>query len=283
LEKTLPGELLPSTIVTDELKSGIVRVNHSSNPLFNTENKSTQTTYSLSDLLRQQLDASLPLQEIIQASQQGHLTIGSDGSYPSKINKATYSWSFSNKSLICSGSGVIRAANTNPYRAELMGILTSLIVLQKAEESYPIKSGRATIISDSQSALQNTFKTGPIGVKSARQDGYDILLDILNLRRTLRTSVTPAWIESTKTMTHLTEEQQINAEAHELAIKWLRDDDQTNTIDLTNILENQTVSVLSNGKIITSGLPQQITTNIHYEPLKEKFKKKNSLTQYSIW
>ncbi len=129
LEKTLPGELLPSTIVTDELKSGIVRVNHSSNPLFNTENKSTQTTYSLSDLLRQQLDASLPLQEIIQASQQGHLTIGSDGSYPSKINKATYSWSFSNKSLICSGSGVIRAANNNPYRVELMGVLASLIAL----------------------------------------------------------------------------------------------------------------------------------------------------------
>ena len=72
-------------------------------------------------------------------------------------------------------------------------------------------------------------------------------------------------------MKHLTAEQQINAEAHELAIKWLRDDDQTNTIDLTNILENQTVSVLSNGKIITSGLPQQITTNIHYEPFKEKF------------
>jgi hypothetical protein len=66
-------------------------------------------------------------------------------------------------------------------------------------------------------------------------------------------------------MKHLTAEQQINAEAHELAIKWLRDDDKTDMIDLTDILENQIVSVLSNGKIITSGLPQQITTNIAIE------------------
>jgi hypothetical protein len=60
-----------------------------------------------------------------------------------------------------------------------------------------MKTGRATIICDSQSALRNAFKTGPIGVKSSTQDEYDILLDILNLRKTLRTSVTPAWIEST--------------------------------------------------------------------------------------
>jgi hypothetical protein len=71
-------------------------------------------------------------------------------------------------------------------------------------------------------------------------------------------------------MKHLTAEQQINAEAHELAIKWLRDDDKTDMIDLTDILENQIVSVLSNGKIITSGLPQQITTNIAIEGEIEK-------------
>jgi hypothetical protein len=156
-----------------------------------------------------------------------------------------------------------------------MGILTSLIVLQMAEQLDPITSGKATMICDSQSALRNAFKTGPIGVKSTTQDEYDILLEILNLRRTLRTYVTPAWIESTKTMMHLTVEQQINADAHKQAMKRLQDDDQTNMIDLTAILENQTVSVFSNGNIITTSLPQQIITNMHYEPLKDKLKKDN--------
>jgi len=129
LESNLPVDLLPATIITDKIKSSIIRINHSNNYLFTTDEKSVQTTNSLSDLLRQQLHASLPLQEIILASQQGHLTISCDGSYQTRTNKATYSWSFSNKRLICSGSGVIRAANNNPYRVELMGILASLIAL----------------------------------------------------------------------------------------------------------------------------------------------------------
>ncbi|MFN9981076.1 MAG: hypothetical protein ACK53Y_14215, partial [bacterium] len=63
----------------------------------------------------------------------------------------------------------------------------------------------------------------------------------------------------------------LNMEAHPLAISRLKS--APNSARASGDLLSQIVTVLSKRKIITAGLPQQILTNIHYEPLKDKILK----------
>jgi hypothetical protein len=70
---------------------------------------------------------------------------------------------------------------------------------------------------------------------------------------------------------NLSEEQLLNMEAHQLAISCLKS--TPNCARARGDLLSQIVTVLSKRKMIAAGLPQQIFTNIHYEPLKDKILK----------
>jgi hypothetical protein len=60
----------------------------------------------------------------------------------------------------------------------LYSILASLLILKHVEEQREIKEGRAFITTTGQKALRTALRRGPIGVKSATQAEYDIVLAI---------------------------------------------------------------------------------------------------------
>jgi hypothetical protein len=53
--------------------------------------------------------------------------------------------------------------------------------------------GKVTILSDCQKALRQGLKVGPIGVKEAMQDEYDIILNILQIRKEIGIEVALQW------------------------------------------------------------------------------------------
>jgi ribonuclease HI len=127
------------------------------------------------------------------------------------------------------------------------------------------------VVRDSQKALKQALKEGTIGVKTATQDEYDLVLAIQDIWRSLSIRVTPLWVEK-DTMATLTTEQRENIDAHQSAIARFKQHSSCCASD-SQLIISQIVNVYIHGKLLTAGLPQQIITNIHYGPLQEKIKK----------
>jgi hypothetical protein len=196
------------------------------------------------------------------------------GAITPTMQEAAYSWTYSQRQVIWKGSGSISTGNNNPYRAELYAILISLLILKSAEAEHPITEGQATLISDSQKALKQALEQGPTGVKSATQVEYDIILEILRLQAQLQTHITSHWVKSHASYQDVSVAEQLNADAHQLAINRLKNKStDLPTIDIIEPLANNIITVTYKKKPITSSLPQQILTNLHYEPLKQKIQK----------
>ena len=80
----------------------------------------------------------------------------------------------------------MEAEFNSPYRAELYGILASLLILQHVEETCTDIQGTVTIVSDCQRVLRHALQEGPAGVKTAMQDEYDVILAIHQLQTQLK-------------------------------------------------------------------------------------------------
>jgi len=207
------------------------------------------------------------LAAIREASNLGQLVITTDGSYDPVTRRASYSWVFDGTSHICKASSQITTANKNAYRAELQGILAALLTLQWMEETHQ-GDGTATLYTDCQKALQNSIKQGPLGIKDATQDEYDIILAIRTIRQQLRIKLTPLWTPGHQETANSRGEQVRNASAHALAVRRLHSPLSSPYDD--NYVAHQIITACYNSIPITSGLPQQVTSNIHYLPLKQK-------------
>jgi len=204
---------------------------------------------------------------IREASQLGRLVITTDGSYDPVTRRASYSWVFDGTGHICKASSQISTANNNAYRAELHGILAALLTLQWMEETHP-GDGTATLYTDCQKAIKNSLKQGPLGIKDATQDEYDIILAIRTIRHQLRTKLMPMWTPGHQETANCRGEQVRNAHAHALAVRRLHSPVASPYDD--NYVAHQIITAYYNSNPITSGLPQQVTSNIHYLPLKRK-------------
>ncbi len=120
-----------------------------------------------------------------------------------------------------------------------------------------------TIINDCQKATNRAFITGPIGVKDATQDEYNLVLAIRRLRQTIKTTVDPLWVAGHPKPADTWGEQVRNATAHRFAVNRLRDS-RNDEIPLNLDVGNSVISILYKQRLVTSGLPQQILANLHY-------------------
>lgn len=160
-------------------------------------------------------------------------------------------------------SGVVKSQSSNSYRAELSSILAGLMVLQWAEQQNPSYSGgKVTFINDCQKAVQCVFHTGPIGLKDATQDEYDIMLAIWRIRMRIQTTIQPLWTTGHPTSVDNQGEQAQNAKAHQLSVGRSRKGG-SDEIPLNLDISPSVVSILYKNTIVTSGLPQQILANLH--------------------
>jgi ribonuclease HI len=277
-----PETVVPATIEQDMIGSPIVKVNYSDSKLTPSLTRAAEhPTPSISTQVLDNLGALTPLEEICKAAASGRLILSCDGSYQPDTRQASYSWVFSDGSKICDGSGSIQSSTNNPYRAELYAILVSMIILQHATRSCKVQGGgKVTILSDCQKALRQGLKVGPIGVKEATQDEYDIILNILQIRDEIGIEVALQWVPGHGSYTDVSIEQQLNAAAHQLAIQHLRSN-HTNAlkVSIQDLPTSQTVMVLYKSLPVTGGLPQQIINNIHYTPLRDKIMKDNNWTE----
>lgn len=157
------------------------------------------------------------------------LEITTDGSYNPITTRASCSWVFwRNNNTIHSGLSRITSQNRNAYRTELLGLLAALYIIQYVEEEYLETEDSISLVSDCGNALKCAFRWGPITVKDATQDEFDIILD-----------------------------------------SGVEDD----------YLHPPVITVLHNNVPLTRGLPQQIITDVHYDPLKRKLQKDNGWTE----
>jgi hypothetical protein len=207
-----------------------------------------------------------------------NLVVTTDGSYNPITTKASCSWVFnSGPKTIYSASSKITAANRNAYRAELLGLLAALTIIQQVEERHPETTGKFTLISDCKKALRNAFRPGPVGVKDATQDEFDIILSIRSLRETLRTTTKPEWTPGHPSAADPRGEQVWNAAAHALAVERLHNEEQLGFDD--DYLSPPVISVLHNGEAVTRGLLQLVAAECHYEDLKLKLIKDNKWSE----
>jgi len=125
--------------------------------------------------------------------------------------------------------------------------------------------------------LWNTFRPGPVGVKDATQDEFDIILSIRSLGKTLCTTTKPEWTPGHPSAADPRGEQVQNAATHALAVECLHNEEQLGFDD--DNLSPPDVTVLHNGEAVTRGLPQLVAAECHYEALKLKLNKDNKCSE----
>ncbi|MFN9981372.1 MAG: hypothetical protein ACK53Y_15715, partial [bacterium] len=97
-------------------------------------------------------------------------TVNKDG------NNSTSSWWFSSSSLDYSAGHTISGI-CSPYRAMLRSLLTALYILLKAEQAHTTDFPQVTIQCGHKKVLKEAFRTSPVGVTTANQAEYDLILD----------------------------------------------------------------------------------------------------------
>jgi hypothetical protein len=266
--------LLPATIQFDQNSAPYVYVDYSPNAIPPPVTIDPPTGSTLQQHIRRLVGRGEHLAAIREAIAKNSLIITTDGSYDPITTKASYSWVFTAWGRdIHSGSSPITSPNRNAYRAELLGQLASLYILEWVEELYPEVTGAVSLVSDSGKALRRAFRQGPIGVKDATQDEFDIILAIRRKRHSLKTAITVEWTPGHPSPADPRGEQVKNATAQKLAVARLKDTNTTGFDD--DIQDTFPITILYNGSLITKGLPQQVSVDAHYNALKQKLQKDN--------
>jgi len=147
------GPLVPATIQLDSFSRPYVYIDYSPNlpPTTSTNPPKYQPKF-----MRQicKLVSHQQLLLISDTIKCGKLVVTTDGSYNPITTKVSCSWVFnSGPKTIYSASSKITAANRNAYRAELLGLLATLTIIQQVEEKHPVTTGKFTLISDCKKAL----------------------------------------------------------------------------------------------------------------------------------
>jgi len=127
-------------------------------------------------------DSPIPIADIL-SSDNLHICIS--GTVNKDGNNSTSSWWFSSSSLDYSAGHTISGI-CSPYRAMLRSLLTALYILLKAEQAHTTDFPQVTIQCGHKKVLKEAFRTSPVGVTTANQAEYDLILDIRHLRHLLR-------------------------------------------------------------------------------------------------
>jgi hypothetical protein len=159
----------------------------------------------------------------------------------------------------------------------LYGILASMSILKHIESVNGTPHSIVTLPTTSKRVLKSALKGSPIGVKNATQDEYDLILAIYDTRALLRAKIEPLWMDDDR-MSDLMAMQHREVTAYQSAILRLQKPTSAPKEEEKLVL-SQIITLRSKGTLITSGLPQQITTNIHNTPLRDKLLRDKDWTQ----
>jgi len=211
-----------------------------------------------------------PYEDIITSAQHGNLTVtissghGIEGTHIS-------AWTFSSPNLNFS-SPPMAITNSTRYRAELFAIMKRLYIIYKAESIVtPDSSTTINIQCSHKTALVEAFRDSPLGIKTATQLNYDLLMDIRSLRNMIRSTLKPsigAPPLQTSTPTSSTP-------SHDDILRtFLARPTLTNTSLVINHTPlSHVVSIIHEGKTIGTDLKTVISNIAYTRPLKKKIQK----------
>ena len=185
----------------------------------------------------------------------------------------TSSWMFQSDVVHYTGGHTFREQCTN-YRASLRGILTVLYIIYQAETVYPPETFPTIVIQcHSKRALKEAFRVSPLGVTTATQTDYDLILDIRFIRNLLKSTVqscyalTPSMPQKQPVQESpllLTSHTSINMDPHQAAA------------DFSPL--SHVISVIHHDTVVTGDIRSIIYDLEYSEQLRSKIMKDNTWT-----
>jgi hypothetical protein len=159
------------------------------------------------------------------------------------------------------------------YRAELLSILTSLITLYQTHVTAESLTGTIHMECGHKRVLREAFRNCPLGVKTAVQPNYDIIMEIRHLRSRMGISIIPVHNPWSQTTPH----QQPNSDNFQNPQqKSHRHSTQMQIPSLVKIAPfTHTVTVLKDGSPIFNNLRTTVNKTLHKEALRDKILKDN--------
>lgn len=183
VDPKIPPGTIPATLNHRPVRMGaFFQISHSSTelPVEDPDEIPQRQTQYYDQLFSANLEET-PYEDIITSAQHGNLTVtissghGIEGTHIS-------AWTFSSPNLNFS-SPPMAITNSKRYRAELFAIMKSLYIICKTESIVtPDSSTTINIQCSHKTALVEAFRDSPLGIKTATQLNYDLLMDIRSLR-----------------------------------------------------------------------------------------------------
>jgi hypothetical protein len=216
-----------------------------------------------------------PYKDIITSANAGGLTVtvssghGMDGSSIS-------TWAFSSSTLNFS-TPLVAINKSTRYRAELYAILMSLYIIYKAETTLaPHPSASINMQCSHATALKEAFRVSPLGIKTATQTNYDLLMDIRFLCNIIRSTIklnlgAPPTNDSAPTT---------SVPSHDGILQtFLEQPPMTNaSLVMTHTPMSHIVSVMHEGRTVGSDLKSFISNVAYSQPLQQKIQKDTGWT-----
>ena len=141
------------------------------------------------------VNATLPLQELIDAIQRGTAVAVTDGSYKDDMGTAAFTFRDSidgarEITMVHMTPGYTQ--DMTPYRAEMGGLFGIAAFLGRLHEGHHIPNGQITVACDCRSALDKVMLPQ---FPHPKNPNFDILAEIYNLRHDTNIQWLPKWVK----------------------------------------------------------------------------------------
>jgi hypothetical protein len=158
--------------------------------------------------------------------------------------------------------------------SKLLGILSSLYISYQAEVTYPIKRGAAIYHCDCSEALTTALTKHRPSVGTATQDNHDIIMEIFQIRKYLKTTITIGKVQKDKDYKIQPPDVASLEEAAHIAHTFgSKSPNRLVPRSSTMLLPGHKISVQVQTTILTSKESADITTSIHKPGLIKKIEK----------
>jgi len=148
-----------------------------------------------------------------------------DGSYLSNDTYSGHSWVFAKKDgkLSTSSHGSPYGDLLSPLRSKLLGILSALYILYKAEIQFPLPTTKVELLCDSREAINLVLHRNHPSLKISNQVDNNIIMEIFSLRKLIRTVITPVYVKQSKKLKTPSLCEDLHDEAHHIASMYTAD------------------------------------------------------------
>lgn len=204
------------------------------------------------------------------------LQIQCGSNYNSATKVATSTWDFGAPLTLYSHTTDGSPATTR-RRAELTSIMAAMYILTII--NHP--AGQVTLTSNNKRALQDAFDQAPIGITTATQPDYDLVLEIRRLRTLVKLNINSQLVNTPNG--GVPEDTPMLPTPTASCDTFLRSPTKQNKdLLLAHLLPSHVITVLHSGQRVTSALRALVNRQHHRAPLLQKLQRDNGWTSHQL-